>query len=472
MLTVTVLLTMASASPALASGDRDTVGLADPVTGLWHLMDRDGDVASFYFGNPGDVPFMGDWDCDGIDTPGLYRQSDGFVYLRNANTTGIADIEFFFGNPGDQPIAGDFNGNGCDTVSIYRPAEGRFFIINVLGSASTGLGAAEFDYPFGDPGDKPFVGDFNGNGTDTVGLHRESTGRVYFRNSHTAGVADASFIFGDPGDRFVAGDWTNDGKDTPVLFRSSDKLLYFRFTNTEGVADQVSQPGGEAEWTPVAGYFGNLAAGPLQPEKLKVTTGGGSGELAVSWEAVAGAASYRIYRTTVLPGAPKTLWATASESVSQFGGPWPDGRRSHVDVAGPRFGVECFGVTAVDAAGREGPMSGEVCFTPTDFMPSATTGGGSGEIGFSWKGFAGVDHYDVYWSLLPRGTKTKLASVSNTTDQFGVPWTGDTRLYIDGLPPGPPRRPATGLNCYIVLLYPSATDTAPAALSGEACFKP
>ncbi|HSG79178.1 MAG TPA: hypothetical protein VLD62_06315, partial [Acidimicrobiia bacterium] len=24
----------------------------------------------FYFGDPGDVPFMGDWDCDGIETPG------------------------------------------------------------------------------------------------------------------------------------------------------------------------------------------------------------------------------------------------------------------------------------------------------------------------------------------------------------------------------------------------------------------
>ena len=46
----------------------------------------------FYFGNPGDYPFMGDWDCDDVDTPGLYRQSDGYVYLRNSNTQGIADV--------------------------------------------------------------------------------------------------------------------------------------------------------------------------------------------------------------------------------------------------------------------------------------------------------------------------------------------------------------------------------------------
>ena len=83
---------------------------------------------------------MGDWDGDGVETPGLYRQSDGYVYLRNSNTQGIADIKFFFGNPGDVPIAGDFNGDGFDTVSIYRPSNQTFYIINKLGSNDGGLG--------------------------------------------------------------------------------------------------------------------------------------------------------------------------------------------------------------------------------------------------------------------------------------------------------------------------------------------
>ncbi|RPI23025.1 MAG: hypothetical protein EHM57_04540, partial [Actinobacteria bacterium] len=55
--------------------DIDGVGVVDPVQGVWHLRTESG-VRSFYFGNPGDTPFMGDWDCDGIDTPGLYRRSD------------------------------------------------------------------------------------------------------------------------------------------------------------------------------------------------------------------------------------------------------------------------------------------------------------------------------------------------------------------------------------------------------------
>ncbi|MGH8872206.1 MAG: S8 family peptidase, partial [Acidimicrobiia bacterium] len=89
--------------------------------GFWRLYRGPAQVAELYFGNPGDFGFMGDWDCDGIDTPGLYRRSDGYVYLRNSNTQGVADVSFFFGNPGDLPLAGDFDGDGCDTVSIYRP---------------------------------------------------------------------------------------------------------------------------------------------------------------------------------------------------------------------------------------------------------------------------------------------------------------------------------------------------------------
>ena len=194
---------------------------------------------SFYFGNPGDVAFSGDWNCTGVATPGLYRQSDGFVYLRNSNTQGIADRQFFFGNPGDIPVAGDFNNSGCDTVSLYRPSEGKFYVINELGEDGEGLGTAETSYFFGNPGDKPFAGDFDGEGIDTFGLHRESTGLVYFRNPHTQGNADSQFFFGDPGDILVAGDWDGDGDDTVAAYRKENGTLYVKLANTTGVADHA-----------------------------------------------------------------------------------------------------------------------------------------------------------------------------------------------------------------------------------------
>jgi hypothetical protein len=259
-------LSVAMVLPVPAA-DPDSVGMVDSSQGLWHLLTEDSGnprIQTFYYGNPGDYPFVGDWDCDGVDTPGLYRQSDGYVYLRNSNTQGNADISFFLGNPGDVPIAGDFNADGCDTVSIYRPSEQQFYIINRLGSADGGLGGADYSFIFGNRGDKPFVGDFNGDGLDTIGLHRESSGLVYYRNTNTQGNADNQFVFGNPDDRFVAGDWNGDGTDSPSVYRPGSSTAFFRFTNTEGSADK-SMIWGEPNWLPVAGQFGWMYA-PLPGE--------------------------------------------------------------------------------------------------------------------------------------------------------------------------------------------------------------
>ncbi len=240
-----------SATPPVGA----TMGLVDPATGRWWLRHPDGTVETFYYGNPGDMPFVGDWDCDGVETPGLYRRSDGFVYLRNANSAGSADVEYFFGDPGDVPLAGDFDGDGCDTVSLYRPSEARVYVIDRLGDGAGGLGAADYSFVFGDPGDQPVVGDFDGDGIDTVGLHRASTGLVYYRNSNTAGVAERSFFYGDPGDRMVAADWSGDGTESVGLFRPSRSRFYLRFVNSAGNAD-VEFPWGDRDWLPVAGAMG------------------------------------------------------------------------------------------------------------------------------------------------------------------------------------------------------------------------
>ncbi|MGI9586343.1 MAG: Ig-like domain-containing protein [Acidimicrobiia bacterium] len=236
----------------------DSVGLVDVTQGYWRLFNAAGLLeSSFFYGNPGDVPLVGDWDCDGVGTPGMYRQSDGFVYLRNTNDEGIADISFFFGNPGDVPIVGDFDGDGCDTVSVYRPHESRVFVINALGEDGRGLGASDFSYLFGDAGDVPFVGDFDGDGIDTVGLHRPTTGFVYFRNTLTTGNADAQYFFGDPGDQVVAGDWgVIDNVDTPAAYRSSNTIVYFRSTNTAGAAEFEFVSGRTGD-VPVSGVWGD-----------------------------------------------------------------------------------------------------------------------------------------------------------------------------------------------------------------------
>ena len=42
----------------------------------------------------------------------------------------------------------------------------------------------------------PLVGDWDGNGTATVGLFNPATSTFYLKNSHAGGVADVVFGFG------------------------------------------------------------------------------------------------------------------------------------------------------------------------------------------------------------------------------------------------------------------------------------
>jgi hypothetical protein len=56
-------LSSAIASLLPAPAGADGIGLVDPTSGVWHLRTRAGDPAMFYFGNPGDYPMIGDWNC-------------------------------------------------------------------------------------------------------------------------------------------------------------------------------------------------------------------------------------------------------------------------------------------------------------------------------------------------------------------------------------------------------------------------
>ena len=191
---------------------------------------------------------MGDWDCDGFDTVGMYRPSNGFVYVRNANGFGVADEDFFYGLAGDVALVGDWNSDGCDTLAIYR--QGTVFVRNELGT-----GVADYSFFFGDPGDRPFSGDFDADGDSSVGLYRETTGFAYLRNSNSSGFADSEFFYGEPSDRIFIGDWDGDGSQTVGIYRPSEAAYYLSNANQTGTADAQGYFGYSGH-LPVGGVFG------------------------------------------------------------------------------------------------------------------------------------------------------------------------------------------------------------------------
>lgn len=168
--------------------------------------------------------------ASGGDTTGVFRPGNGLLYLKNSNTTGFADIAINYGTAGDCPVAGDWDGNGTTTIGIYR--NGSFYLRN-----SNTIGFADLVFAFGKPGDQPIVGDWNGNGVDTIGVYRTTTGQFLLRNSNTAGNPDMSFYLGNVGDIAIAGDWDGNGTDTTGVFRPSNGVIFLKNSNTTGFAD-------------------------------------------------------------------------------------------------------------------------------------------------------------------------------------------------------------------------------------------
>jgi hypothetical protein len=240
-----------TAAVCASCADTDTTGVFRPSNGLLYLKNLNitgfADVAINY-GLAGDYPVVGDWDGNGTATIGIYR--NGSFYLRNSNTLGFADMVFAFGAPGDQPVAGDWNGDGIDSIGVYRPSTGQFLLRN-----SNIGGFADLSFYLGNVGDVGIAGDWNGDGVDTTGVFRPSNGVIFLKNMNQTGFADIALNYGLPGDQPVTGDWNNDGKDTIGVYRNG--VFYLRNSNTIGFADLVFGLGNPGDM-PIGGNWDNL----------------------------------------------------------------------------------------------------------------------------------------------------------------------------------------------------------------------
>ncbi len=170
-------------------------------TGQWHLNNgHDGTTDDLkYYGSDGDIPVVGDWDGDGVDTLGIVRAG---VWHLNNQFDGSADATFGYGNAtGDIPVVGDWDGDGDDTPGIVRA--GVWHLNNQFD------GSADATFGYGNAtGDIPVVGDWDGDRDDTPGIVRAG---VWHLNNHLDGIADGTVGYGNAGDGFSTGDWNGDG---------------------------------------------------------------------------------------------------------------------------------------------------------------------------------------------------------------------------------------------------------------------
>jgi hypothetical protein len=282
---------------------RDTVATYDPGSGLWQIRNSNtsgfANLGMFTFGLGGNnsFPVVGHWTGRGPVTIGVVEVIDSSIpgqgkvltwKLRNSLTPGAPDVaQFAYGAQGDIPVVGDWDGNGTTTVGIYQAdakfgePPGTWKLRNSLSAGAPDFNTSGVDgFAFGGlPGDLPVTGDWDGNGTTTVGVaERVGTGGVLawrLRNSNSAGGADAGnfafggvalgslpidgvgFVFG-AGDFYpITGDWDSNGTTTVGVFTALG-TWFLKNSNAPGAPDVGPFPFGEGQSRPLAGDFDGL----------------------------------------------------------------------------------------------------------------------------------------------------------------------------------------------------------------------
>ena len=126
----------------------------------------------------------------------------------------LIDHVFNYGTPGDHPLAGDWDGDGIDTIGVFR--DGRWD----LDQDGDGVGTErDLSLNLGEAGDKPVVGDFNGDGVDELGVFRDGLWHIDTNGDRVLDARDVVFQLGGAGDQPVVGDWDGDGRDDPGVYQ-------------------------------------------------------------------------------------------------------------------------------------------------------------------------------------------------------------------------------------------------------------
>jgi hypothetical protein len=189
---------------------------------------------------------------------GYYQPSDSSFHLsyETPPSGGASDRAFTFGpsnTGGIVPVSGDWDGNGSVTVGWYRYSDASWHLSNDLNDNSD----ITFNWgPAADTSVIPVAGDWDGNGKDTVGWYRPRDASWHLADANTTTATSTAFNWGPVGDATVtgvAGDWDGDGKDTVGWYRPSDASWHLADANAGNATSNAFQ------W----GQAGNTAVKPV-----------------------------------------------------------------------------------------------------------------------------------------------------------------------------------------------------------------
>ena len=209
-------------------------------------------------GYDGDKPVVGDWDGDGKDDIGIFgrawagdprhiarepgsarlvqqalrhakecaaaataghdRQTCAEAHVARRTRADLIDHVFHYGTPRDIPLVGDWNGDGTDTIAVFRDG---WWYLDVDG-----------DGKWSDEGDDKNIsarpatfrssGDFNGDGVDELAVFRQGTWYIDTNGNGQIDGQDQVVELGQAGDVPVVGDWDGDGHEEIGTYRDGE----------------------------------------------------------------------------------------------------------------------------------------------------------------------------------------------------------------------------------------------------------
>jgi List-Bact-rpt repeat protein len=224
------------------------IGIFRPSTGEWFLdtngngqWDQGQDTYITSFGRNGDLPVIGSWSANGKSNLGTFDASTGTWQL-DTNGDGVLDCTVdtcfsSFGQPGDLPVTRELSVGSASIIGTFTPrttvmvkrrkvVKHALWNFDVNGNSKfDGCSVDECD-SFDTVGELPVVGNWNGTGTEEIGVFLPDKGQWYLDlngNGNWDGCSVDKCLgrFGTTGDLAVVGDWDGTGTMKIGVFRPS-----------------------------------------------------------------------------------------------------------------------------------------------------------------------------------------------------------------------------------------------------------
>ena len=216
---------------------RNMTGGATGDVAWFTSLNASGPIAPQYWGNASDKFITEDFDGDRKDDYAVFRPGEqGYFYIiRSSNSTFAIEP---FGQWNDDPsVVGDYTGDGAADLAVYRegidPGSQSTWYFRPLSGVPGGFSAV----PWGQAGDYPAPGDYDGDGKNDFVVQRAApdgvSGQFWVK---TAAGQMYNQVFGLKFDSIVPGDYDGDGKTDFAVVRNEGSSIRWAFKPSGGPA--------------------------------------------------------------------------------------------------------------------------------------------------------------------------------------------------------------------------------------------